>query len=683
MNDLTPSLLTAMIQITLVGLPTAAVVWMIGRRCAAASATLALAGLSVAALLSAAAFVPLPSAWTWSSSAELSTERVETRTGNVADSSAVPAVDLGELFALLRRRGSAVESAGWTWSSAIAIGIVALLMASVARLFAGLIAVRNLRRRSEITRDPTIRDIADKLAREIGVRRSVELRASSGIGSAAACGWRHPAILLAADWPSWSSVELRAVLAHELAHIQRRDFLLGIVARICLTLCVHHPLAVWLTSRLRLAQEIAADELAAIASGGRECYRRALARMALRQDSAWLGGMAQTFGTNRNSFTRRLAMLSQGNQRPMGRILRCGLLGCVVAVGVIASAVRGTAEPPTAEAPAAAALPAFDLGYLHGGCEGFIAIRPSLLLSRPDMKPIHDSLSKSLHSILHAMGLPANCTIPLDEIEQMVGPIELKTFTEEEMKRQPNSNRHALTMGIMYVRMTRDYDWAKLLRSLPKIVRVTEKQPGVFEVATPLFGPEPMTVRVLDSRTIVGSSASASEASENRIEIAERFGARMIEQANQSGLAIAIDSKKIQFTEKLKAHPEVGSFVSMLENPSRLAVYLHWSARASATAFAQWDMPEMDKHRADAIIRGTVDAWRQFGKSLSEKSTDEKDKKLADLIAKSTIAVSAGSHRRTEGHAEIKLGVSWPEIFGIVMENATGSVEVKQSKTKD
>ena len=70
------------------------------------------------------------------------------------------------------------------------------------------------------------------------------------------------------DWRDWSQTELRAVLAHELAHVVRGDFLTGLIAQISVAIHFYHPLAHWLAKRLRLEQELAADAWGAALSGG-------------------------------------------------------------------------------------------------------------------------------------------------------------------------------------------------------------------------------------------------------------------------------------------------------------------------------------------------------------------------------------------------------------------------------
>ena len=79
-------------------------------------------------------------------------------------------------------------------------------------------------------------------------------------------------VLLPGDWSEWDADERRAVLAHELAHVCRGDFLVGLLAQLSVAVQFYHPLAHWLSARLRLEQELAADAWSARLSGGTLAY---------------------------------------------------------------------------------------------------------------------------------------------------------------------------------------------------------------------------------------------------------------------------------------------------------------------------------------------------------------------------------------------------------------------------
>ena len=99
-----------------------------------------------------------------------------------------------------------------------------------------------------------------------------ELRESAEIAAPAIVGWRRRLILLPQQWREWSEAERQAVLAHEVAHIVRGDFVAWFVAQLGVVLHFYNPLVHWLARRLRIEQELAADALGAMAAGGSGTY---------------------------------------------------------------------------------------------------------------------------------------------------------------------------------------------------------------------------------------------------------------------------------------------------------------------------------------------------------------------------------------------------------------------------
>src|SRR4051794_12817783 len=81
-----------------------------------------------------------------------------------------------------------------------------------------------------------------------------------------------PAILLPADAATWTAAKLAAVLAHERAHVARRDPLWRFIGRAATAVCWFHPLA-WLAAKSieRIAEERADQEAVAV-TGDRHEY---------------------------------------------------------------------------------------------------------------------------------------------------------------------------------------------------------------------------------------------------------------------------------------------------------------------------------------------------------------------------------------------------------------------------
>ena len=86
---------------------------------------------------------------------------------------------------------------------------------------------RSFARRSRTIDDARLAAVVSDLRAAMRIRFSPQVRESDELTSAAVVGWRRPTLLLPGDWQSWSASELKAVVAHELAHIDRRDFECG------------------------------------------------------------------------------------------------------------------------------------------------------------------------------------------------------------------------------------------------------------------------------------------------------------------------------------------------------------------------------------------------------------------------------------------------------------------------
>ncbi len=186
------------------------------------------------------------------------------------------------------------------WPAPVAVLYLTVALASLVRLLAGLRLSRRLVLRSETVRDQRALHLLEDLAAVQSIPWPLpQLRASHAIAVPMALGAKEPAILLPGDWQSWDDWKLRAVLAHQLAHIRRGDWLVRVAASLNRVLFWFHPLAWWLERRLSTLAEQACDDAAlrtlgdapryartlldfaaAIQAGGRLAYGLAMARTA-------------------------------------------------------------------------------------------------------------------------------------------------------------------------------------------------------------------------------------------------------------------------------------------------------------------------------------------------------------------------------------------------------------------
>jgi len=108
------------------------------------------------------------------------------------------------------------------------------------------------------------------------VATSITLLESPSVLAPAAIGIAHPTIILPTS--TLDDDELESILAHEVAHVSRRDNLLGLIESLFAAALWFHPL-VWIARRVLATTREAACDDAAVAAANRETYLSALAKI--------------------------------------------------------------------------------------------------------------------------------------------------------------------------------------------------------------------------------------------------------------------------------------------------------------------------------------------------------------------------------------------------------------------
>ena len=158
----------------------------------------------------------------------------------------------------------------------------------------------------------------DDLARRLGLRRTVGIAQSMRVGVPMAVGYLRPLILLpGCVLTGLTTAQLEALLAHELAHIRRHDWLVNALQLFVETVFFYHPAVWWLSRQIRQERENCCDDLAVSLVGDRGTVgRMLLALEELRERSPGLA-LAATGG---NLLSRVRRVVSKGRQpEPAGR----------------------------------------------------------------------------------------------------------------------------------------------------------------------------------------------------------------------------------------------------------------------------------------------------------------------------------------------------------------------------
>jgi len=150
-------------------------------------------------------------------------------------------------------------------------------------------------------------------------------------------------ILLPTDWATWSTTKLRAVLAHESAHVRNHDFHVQILAQIHRAFFWFSPLAWWLPKQLGNLSELISDDAAIERIADRSTYAQVLfevARDAHRVPAAL--AMAQP-----STVVARIER-ALSETRQFSELRRSARLGIAISLmPLVALAASGTQVQPT------------------------------------------------------------------------------------------------------------------------------------------------------------------------------------------------------------------------------------------------------------------------------------------------------------------------------------------------
>ncbi|MHC4541946.1 MAG: M56 family metallopeptidase [Planctomycetota bacterium] len=196
-------------------------------------------------------------------------------------------------------------------------------------------------------------EMLNQCRQDVGIRRNIQLRLSTGTPSPAVCGLFKPTILMpAALSDKLPADKLRAALIHELAHIKRGDLWVNSVQTLLQVAYFYNPL-VWLANAVvRRIREQAVDEVVLVTLGaGAKNYSNTLidiAEMAFSRPRFSLGLVSVV--ESKKALTRRIKHILS---RPIPKTARLGILGLltiIVTASVLLPMARADRDVNRAEA---------------------------------------------------------------------------------------------------------------------------------------------------------------------------------------------------------------------------------------------------------------------------------------------------------------------------------------------
>ncbi len=214
-----------------------------------------------------------------------------------------------------------------------------------------------LRRRLELAPEPQC-DRMRELAESFGIRRSIDLFISRQVSMPVTVGSLQPMIILPPDLAgSLTGGEFDSILAHELAHIKRWDYLTNLLQRIVQAFLFFHP-AVWLIGKqLMIERELACDDWAMKTCEPRR-YANCLARLveilneSKPRPAVRLAAAGILFG--KHVITRRVEMILNRDRNRATAVSKPALLyaiGLALSFVVVCSLLQPVIAVPAGQKP--------------------------------------------------------------------------------------------------------------------------------------------------------------------------------------------------------------------------------------------------------------------------------------------------------------------------------------------
>ena len=210
------------------------------------------------------------------------------------------------------------------------LGVVVLSV----RLAHGWISARRLRTTGTRSTAESLQQMLRRLADRMRVSRPVQLLESMLVEVPAVIGWLRPVILVPTSaLTGLTPQQLEVLLAHELAHVRRYDYIVNLMQCVIETLLFYHPALWWVSRRVREERENCCDDLVVQLCGNRRLYATALVEMErLRPETPRLA-LAATGGSLLDR-VRRLVAPETARRELFPRWSAGGGLAGVVAVTV-------------------------------------------------------------------------------------------------------------------------------------------------------------------------------------------------------------------------------------------------------------------------------------------------------------------------------------------------------------
>ncbi len=181
------------------------------------------------------------------------------------------------------------------------------------RFLGGIFFVRYLRKFHEILPEEWQKQ-AIRISRQLNVKRPLVVAESVLVEVPMVIGYFKPLILFPVGLVNALSIaEVEAILAHEIAHIRRKDYLLNLINTFIEILLYFNPAVWWFSNWIKKEREYCCDDIAISITGSPLLYAKALVRIQETQKTEQTKIIAMSLFKNKKTLLRRIKRLLNQN----------------------------------------------------------------------------------------------------------------------------------------------------------------------------------------------------------------------------------------------------------------------------------------------------------------------------------------------------------------------------------
>ncbi len=227
------------------------------------------------------------------------------------------------------------------------VGVWALGVAAFSlRFLAGWRAIRRWKSTAAPVAEASWQKRFASLCALLRVSRPVSLLSSAAVAVPMVVGWLKPVVLVPASlFSGLSAAELEAILAHELAHVRRHDYLVNLLQNLAETLFFYHPAIWWISCRIRQERENCCDDLAAAACGGALGYARALTALEEMRGASPTLAVSASGGSLLQRIRRIVGLPQESSSAWSLGVIAAGLTVLMIALALVSGPSKAQAAP--------------------------------------------------------------------------------------------------------------------------------------------------------------------------------------------------------------------------------------------------------------------------------------------------------------------------------------------------